>query len=236
MEGQSLTIAVVGGTGAEGSAIALRLGHAGYRVIIGTRDSAKGLRVTAELNELLGAEAIAFSGNAEAANAADIVILTVPYVAQQPIVQEMAAALEGKILIDATAPLVPPKVSNVQLPPGGSAVAEIQRILGDKVRVVSAFQNVAAHKLRRLGADVQCDVLVCGDDVKARSIACDLVNRMGLRALEAGPICNSVAAEALTSLLIFFNRKYKVSGSGIRITGLEEGENKSASANDAAAG
>ena len=222
MEGQPPTIAVVGGTGAEGSAIALRLGHAGYRVIIGTRDSAKGLRVTAELNELLGAEAIAFSGNAEAANAADIVILTVPYAAQQPIVQEMAATLEGKILIDATAPLVPPKVSNVQLPPGGSAVAEIQHTLGDKVRVVSAFQNVAAHKLRRLDADVQCDVLVCGDDVKARGIACELIKRMGLRGLEAGPISNSAAAEALTSLLIFFNRKYKVSGSGIRITGLEE--------------
>jgi 8-hydroxy-5-deazaflavin:NADPH oxidoreductase len=225
MEGQSPTIAVVGGTGAEGSAIALRLGHAGYRVIIGTRDSAKGVRVTAELNKLLGAEAIAFSGNAEAANAADIVILTVPYAAQQPIVQEMAAALADKILIDATAPLVPPKVSNVQLPPGGSAVAQLQRMLGDKVRVVSAFQNVAAHKLRELDADVQCDVLVCGDDVQARSTACELIKRMGLRAFEAGPICNSAAAEALTSLLIFFNRRYKVSGSGIRITGLEETAN-----------
>jgi hypothetical protein len=222
MEGPYPTIAVVGGTGAQGSAIALRLGHAGYRVIIGTRDVAKGVRVTAEVNQLLGAEAIAFSGNAEAANAADIVILTVPYAAQQPIVQEIAAAIEGKILIDATAPLVPPKVSNVQLPPGGSAVAQIQHMLGDKVRVVSAFQNVAAHKLRELDADVECDVLVCGDDVQARSTACELIKRMGLRALEAGPICNSAAAEALTSLLIFFNRKYKVSGSGIRITGLEE--------------
>src|SRR3984885_16355235 len=185
MEGQSPTIAVVGGTWAEGSAIALRLGHAGYRVIIGTRDSAKGVRVTAELNTLLGTEAIAFSGNTEAANAADIVILTVPYAAQQSIVQEMSAVLEGKILIDATAPLVPPKVSTVQLPHGGSAVAEIQRMLGDKVRVVSAFQNVAAHKLRELGADVACDVLVCGDDPGARAIACELINRMGLRGLEA---------------------------------------------------
>ena len=108
---------------------------------------------------------------------------------------------------------------------GGSAVAQIQHTLGDKVRVVSAFQNVAAHKLRRLDADVQCDVLVCGDDVKARGIACELIKRMGLRGLEAGPISNSAAAEALTSLLIFFNRKYKVSGSGIRITGLEETAN-----------
>lgn len=222
MAGYSPAIAVIGGTGAEGSAIALRLGNAGYRVIIGTRDAAKGGRVTAELNKLLGGNAIEFSGNAEAAKTADIVILTVPYAAQQTTVRDITAVLEGKILIDATAPLVPPKVSNVQLPSGGSAVAEIQRMLGEKVRVVSAFQNVAAHKLRQLGADVDCDVLVCGDDVAARGIARELISRMGLRAIDAGPICNSAAAEALTSLLIFFNRKYKVSGSGIRITGLDD--------------
>jgi 8-hydroxy-5-deazaflavin:NADPH oxidoreductase len=222
MAGYAPVIAVIGGTGAEGSAIALRLGNAGYRVIIGTRDAAKGGRVTAELNKLLGGNAIEFSGNAEAAKTADIVILTVPYAAQQTTVRDITAVLEGKILIDATAPLVPPKVSNVQLPSGGSAVAEIQRMLGEKVRVVSAFQNVAAHKLRHLGADVDCDVLVCGDDVAARGIARELISRMGLRAIDAGPICNSAAAEALTSLLIFFNRKYKVSGSGIRITGLDE--------------
>jgi 8-hydroxy-5-deazaflavin:NADPH oxidoreductase len=222
MAGYSPVIAVIGGTGAEGSAIALRLGHAGYRVIIGTRDAAKGGRVAAELNTITGVNAIEFAGNAEAGKTADIVILTVPYAAQQATVREIAAVLEGKILIDATAPLVPPKVSNVQLPPSGSAVAEIQRMLGDKVRVVSAFQNVAAHKLRRLGADVECDVLVCGDDVEARSTTGALIARIGLRAIDAGPICNSAAAEALTSLLIFFNRKYKVSGSGIRITGLDE--------------
>lgn len=223
MDAKFPTIAVIGGTGAAGSAIALRLGHAGYRVIVGTRDAAKGVRMTAELNKLLGAEVIAFAGNAEAAGKADIVILTVPYTAHEATVQEIRAFLTGKILIDATVPLMPPKVSNVQLPPGGSAVAHIQRVLGGKVRVVSAFQNVAAHKLRQLDADVQCDVFVCGDDVEARSISLELITKMGLRALDAGPICNSAAAEALTSLLIFFNRKYKVSGSGIRITGLEEG-------------
>jgi len=222
MTGYAPVIAVIGGTGAEGSAIALRLGHAGYRVIIGTRDAAKGGRVAAELNKIAGVNAIECAANAQAAKTADIAILTVPYAAQQATVREIAALLEGKILIDATAPLVPPKVSNVQLPLGGSAVAEIQRMLGDNVRVISAFQNVAAHKLRQLGVDVECDVLVCGDDVEARSITRELISRMGLRAIDAGPICNSAAAEALTSLLIFFNRKYKVTGSGIRITGLDE--------------
>jgi NADPH-dependent F420 reductase len=216
------TIAVVGGTGAEGGGIALRLGHAGYRVIIGTRDPAKGARVAAELNGTLGNDVISHAGNIQAAEAANIVILTVPYQAQQMAIKEISGALRGKILIDATAPLVPPKVAHVQLPAGGSAVALTQQTLGKEVRVVSAFQNVAAHKLRQLGADVQCDVLVCGDDADARATTLNLIGRMGLRGLDAGPIANSVAAEALTSILIFLNRKYKVPGSGIRITGIDK--------------
>jgi len=215
-------VAVIGGTGAEGSAIALRLGHSGYRVVIGTRDPAKGARIAAELNDFLKTEAVASATNAAAAQAADIVILTVPYSAQRATVEEVRDALAGKILIDATVPLLPPKVSRVQLPREGSAVAHIQAVLGDGIRVVSAFQNVAAHKLRRLGTDAECDVLVSGDDADARETVLDLIARMGLRGLDAGPICNSAAAEALTSILIFLNRKYKVSGSGIRFTGLDE--------------
>ena len=222
MGGEVTTIAVVGGTGAEGSAIALRLGHAGYRVILGTRDASKGARISEELNRILGHAAIQFATNDEAAGAAQIVILTVPYNVQISIVKELSPALEHKILIDATVPLLPPKVSSVQLPPGGSAVAIIQQMLGDKVRVVSAFQNVAAHKLRDLEADIGCDVLVCGDDAGARAVALELIAKIGLRGLDAGPICNSAAAEALTSILIFLNRKYKVPGSGIKITGLDD--------------
>jgi 8-hydroxy-5-deazaflavin:NADPH oxidoreductase len=221
-EESSPVITVIGGTGAEGSAIALRLAHAGHRVIIGSRDTAKGVRVAAELNQILGRDAVQAAQNAEAAQAGQIVILTVPYQVQVATVEALRSALESKILIDATAPLMPPKVSNVQLPPGGSAVAALQKMLGDKVQVVSAFQNVAAHKLRHLGTDAGCDVLVCGDDADARRMTVELIATMGLRGVEAGPISNSAAAEALTSLLIFINRKYKVPGSGIRITGLEE--------------
>ena len=215
-------IAVVGGTGAEGSGIALRLGHAGCRVIIGTRNPARGAVMARELNETLGTTAISHASNIQAAEAAEIVILTVPYQAQPEIVNEIRGALPGEILIDATAPLVPPKVAHVHLPAGGSAVALVQQMLGEEVRVVSAFQNVAAHKLRQLDADVQCDVLVCGDDPEARSAAIELIGRIGLRGLDAGPIANSAAAEALTSILIFLNRKYKVPGSGIRITGIDK--------------
>jgi 8-hydroxy-5-deazaflavin:NADPH oxidoreductase len=223
MSGEFPTIAVVGGTGAEGSAIALRLGQAGYRVVIGTRSQSKGAAVVAELNAALGKTAIDYNDNIKAAEVADIVVLTVPYNAQQTTVDEIRGSLAGKILIDTTVPLMPPKVSSVQLPPGGSAVAAIQDKLGDEVRVVSAFQNVAAPKLRLLDADVACDVLVCADDADARKTVLELIGRIGLRGIDAGPICNSAAAEALTSVLIFLNRKYKVPGSGIKIVGLDEG-------------
>jgi 8-hydroxy-5-deazaflavin:NADPH oxidoreductase len=222
MDAETGTIAIIGGTGAEGSALALRLGHANYRVIIGTRDASRGARTCEELNGILGRAALQSATNAEAARAAEVIILTVPYNAQISTVTELRAALDGKILIDATVPLQPPKVSSVQLPAGGSAVAAVQQMLGNKVRVVSAFQNVAAHKLRQLGADVGCDVFVCGDDAEARAVALALIAKMGLRGLDAGPICNSAAAEALTSILIFLNRKHKVAGSGVRITGLDE--------------
>jgi 8-hydroxy-5-deazaflavin:NADPH oxidoreductase len=220
MPGQSKTIAIIGGTGAEGGGIALRLAKAGHRVIIGSRDPVKAASVAQELDRVLGNDLITGCDNKAAAHTAEIVILTVPYAAQRASVEEISDALAGKILVDATAPLVPPRVNRVQLPQGGSAVAAIQAVLGDRVRVVSAFQNVSAEKLKSLGETVDCDVLVCADDATARQSVIELVHEMGLRGIDAGPICNSAAAEALTSVLIWINRKYGVPGSGIRIAGL----------------
>jgi NADPH-dependent F420 reductase len=221
MPGELKTIAMIGGTGAEGSGIALRLAKAGYRVIIGSRDAAKAARVAQELVRILGQGQITGADNKAAAAAAEIVILTVPYAAERESVEEIRAALVGKILVDATAPLVPPRVNRVQLPPGGSAVAAIQALLGDTVRVVSAFQNVSAEKLKQLDEAVDCDVLVCADDAAARQSVIELVNAIGLHGIDAGPVCNSAAAEALTSVLIWINRKYSVPGAGIRVAGLK---------------
>jgi NADPH-dependent F420 reductase len=138
-------------------------------------------------------------------------------------VQEVRRALAGKILVDATVPLMPPKVNRAQLPEGGSAVAAIQTLLGADVRVVSAFQNVSAHTLRHLDRRVECDVLVCGDDPAAREVVIGLARDLGLRAFHAGPICNSAATEALTSVLIAINQRYKVPGAGLHITGVPDG-------------
>jgi 8-hydroxy-5-deazaflavin:NADPH oxidoreductase len=216
-------IAIVGGTGAQGAGLALRLAKAGHEVMLGSRDDARARTVAGELSTRAG-RTIAGAHNRGAAAAAEIVILTVPYAAQRATVTDVIAGIEGKILIDATVPLVPPKVGMVQLPASQSAVAAIQQLAGDKVRVVSAFQSVSAQHLADLDHAIDCDVLICGDDRSACDVVIGLCADIGLRGLYAGVISNSAAAEALTSVLITINRRYKVpGGAGIRITGIPEG-------------
>jgi 8-hydroxy-5-deazaflavin:NADPH oxidoreductase len=217
---RSETIAVLGGTGNEGGGLALRLAHAGYSVVIGSREAERAAEAAAKINERIGHSRARGMDNATAVNEAQIVLLAVPFAGQVKTVEPFKDALQGKILIDATVPLMPPKVSRVQLPEGGSAVAKLQSLLGDGVRVVSAFQNVSAHHLADLDHDVDCDVLVCGNDGTACEKVIELVEAIGLRGIYAGTADNSAAAEALTSVLIAINRRYKIPGSGIRITGL----------------
>ena len=215
-------IAILGGAGAQGTGLALRLATAGHEVTIGSRDADRARAAAAQLSART-AKVIAGTDNAGAAGAAEIVFLAVPYAAQRATVADVLDRLQGKTLVDATVPLVPPKVSVVQLPEGQSAVAAIQAFAGKTVRVVSAFQNVSALHLGDLDHEADCDVLVCGDDQTACDVVIGLCADMGLRGLHAGPIRNSAAAEALTSVLININRRYKVpGGAGIRITGLPE--------------
>jgi hypothetical protein len=217
----SYEIAILGGTGAQGSGLALRLGAAGHQVTIGSRHAEKAQTAAARLSARLTSRQVSGTDNLHAAAGAEIVILTVPYAAQKAAVEQVLDNLQGKILVDATAPLLPPRISHVQLPAGGSAVAAIQQLVGDSVRVVSAFQNVSAEHLKELDHGIDCDVLVCGNDRQACDIVIGLIADIGMRGIHAGPICNSAAAEAMTSLLIAINRRYKISGSGVRITGLQ---------------
>ncbi len=217
---QSIKIAILGGTGAQGNGLALRLARAGHQVVVGSRDAERARTAAAEVSGRIG-RPVAGAGNRDAAAAADIVILTVPYAVQRATVEDVRDHLAGKILVDATVPLLPPRVSVVQLPDGQSAVAAIQEQLGKDVQVVSAFQNVSAQHLADLEHEIDCDVLVCGDDAAACARVIALCSDIGLRGLHAGTIRNSAAAEALTSLLIAINRRYKVAGgAGIRITGI----------------
>jgi 8-hydroxy-5-deazaflavin:NADPH oxidoreductase len=216
---QRHTIAVLGGSGKEGSGLVLRWAKAGYSVIIGSRSAHKAQAAAAELNQLLGAISIQGTDNRSAAAKADVIVLAVPYSAQRPTALEVRDLLVGKILIDVTVPLKPPKVGVVHLLPEGSAVLALQQVLGPEVHVVSAFQNVSAAHLRDLAHVVDCDVLVCADDDASGDVTVTLAEAAGMRAWRCGPLANSVVSEGLTSVLISINQRYKIPGSGIRITG-----------------
>ena len=215
------TVAILGGTGNEGPGLARRWAKSGqYKVIIGSRQAEKAGRVAAELNELLGEDLIEGLVNEEAAKAANLCVLTVPYSAQAPTLASLREVLQGKILVDVTVPLKPPKVSHVNVPPGGSAGLEAQAVLGDGVRVVSAFQNVGFAHLDDDHDRIECDVLVCGNDKEAKAEAIALAQAAGMRGIDAGPLKNSVVVEGLTSVLIGINIRHKVKGAGIKITGI----------------
>lgn len=211
------TIAVIGGSGNLGAALARRWAKAGRRVVIGSRDPAKAAAAAARLTAEIGFT-VGGAGNLDAAQQADVVVVAVPFTSQLQVLEEIRAGLAGKVVIDTTVPLMPPKVMRVQLPPEGSAALRAQQLLGAQVRLVSAFHNVAAHKLAT-DEPVECDVLVFGDDKPARAVAVELAQQAGLRGLHAGALANAAAAEALTSVLIFLNKTYRVDGAGLRITG-----------------
>jgi NADPH-dependent F420 reductase len=217
----SKTVAVLGGTGNEGPGLALRWANSGeYKVIVGSRQLEKGERVAKELNEKLGRDVITGMTNEDAVKAADLCVLTVPYGAHKATLTGLRDLLQGKILVDVTVPLKPPKVSQVNVPAGGSAGQEAQALLGEGVRVVSAFQNVGTVHLAEDESHIDCDVLVCGDDKAAKLEAIALAEAAGMRGIDAGPLQNAVVVEGLTSVLIGINMRHKVKGAGIKITGI----------------
>lgn len=219
------SIAILGGTGGLGTGLARRWVEAGFPIIIGSRSIEKAQTAVEELHAVMKERGIAIDQvkameNLEAATSAEIVVLTVPFAHHASTLEGVKDVLKGKILVDVTVPLVPPKVARVQLPPEGSAGQIAQQILGDDVSVVSAFQNVAAHHLQE-GHSMDCDVLVCGNNKEARAQVIKLVEAAGLRGFHAGSINNAAAVEAMTSLLIFINKQYKAHA-GIRITGIDD--------------
>jgi NADPH-dependent F420 reductase len=208
------TIGILGGTGDLGSGLAKCWLAAGYRVILGSRTAEKAKAAAQTMTgDVIGED------NVGAAKSADIVVVAVPFSGHEATLTEVRDAVQGKIVVDAAVPLVPPKVSVVQLTAAGSAAQIAQQLLGPGVRVVSAFHNVGAAKLHQAGR-ADCDVLVFGDDREARDAVIKLAGEVATAGIDGGVLANSVAAEALTSVLIGINRRYKVPGASIRITGL----------------
>ena len=210
-------VSVVGGTGKLGRALATLWARAGLSVTIGSRDASRADEVASVIARETDGK-VTGTANANAAKVGEIIVVTVPYASQSAILSEIKKGARDKIVVDTTVPLVPPKVMRVQLPEEGCAALRAQALLGDNVETVSAFHNVAAHKLATPDK-VDCDVLVFGDKLAARERAVELANAAGLRGLHGGPLVNSASAEALTSVLIFMNKHYQVDGAGVRITG-----------------
>lgn len=224
MTDTKLSIAVLGGSGDLGSGLALRWARAGYPVIIGSRTAEKGESAAAAIQERFPEASVRGADNLAAASDGDIVVMTVPWSHHRPTLESIRDVVQGKIFVDVTVPLVPPKVSRVQMPPEGSAGKAAQEFLGPEVQVVSAFQNVAADHLADLDHDPDCDVLVAGNVVAAREQVVELVQACGMTGWHVGPIDNSTVAEALTSVLIFMNKRYKSPGAGIRITNIPDAD------------
>lgn len=213
-------ISIIGGTGNEGKGLAYRWAKAGHRVIIGSRQLEKAERAVEDVKSF-SEHNLDISGmeNPDAGKLGEIIVLTVPFSAHSAILEGIREHIQGKIFIDVTVPLVPPRVTKVQMPPSGSALQQAKAILGENVKVASAFQNIS-HELLLQDKEIDCDVLVCGEDKEVREQVLDLVKDAGLFGLDAGPIENSVVVEGLTSILIGINKKFKVHSSGIRITGI----------------
>jgi NADPH-dependent F420 reductase len=217
------TLAVIGGTGEEGSGLALRWAAFGYPILIGSRSRERAGAAAEELSSLLPASNSARIGgdtNAAASAAADVIIFSVPYDSQAGIIEQIREGCQGKTVVSVVVPLKPPRVSHVWRPPGGSAAEEAQAQLGDGARVVAAFQNISATHLKELDHSVDCDILITGDDRAAKQTAIELAQAAGMRGIDAGPLVNSSVSEGLTALLIGINIRNKVKGSGIRITGV----------------
>jgi len=219
--GALMVVAVLGGTGKEGSGLAMRWARSGYQVIIGSRDAQRAAERAAEMNTRLGGDYLTGMENSAAAAAADVVVLSVPYSAHRATLESVRDQLQGKILLDITVPLKPPKVRRVQLPEGKAAALEAQALVGEGVRVVSAFHHISYDQLGDFDHEIDCDVLVCGDDPDAREEIIKLAQAAGMRGIHAGPLDNAIAVESLTPVLLFINNKYGVKDSGIRITGIE---------------
>jgi 8-hydroxy-5-deazaflavin:NADPH oxidoreductase len=213
------TISILGGTGKEGKGLAYRWAKAGYRIVIGSRSIEKAEAAVDELMSLLNNSAsVVGATTLDAVSQGDFIVLTVPYPVHREMLETIKSVMIEKILIDVTVPLVPPRISQVQMPPAGSAAMEAKQILGEGIEVVSAFQNISYENLLS-DEIVECDVLVCGGSKDARGKVLGLVNAAGLIGWDAGPIENSVVVEGMTSILLGINKKYGIKAAGIRITG-----------------
>lgn len=209
-------VAIVGGTGNLGTALALRLGAPGVKIIIGSRDAEKARKAVEALQPKLRAGEIAGTTNREAVKDADFVVIAVPYEGHQQMVSDLKGQLAGKIVIDTVVPL---NKLRPFVPPAGSALQEAQQILGDEAPVIGALHNISAVDLSDVDSPLG-DVLVCGDHAEAKQKVMEIIQRIGATAYDGGPSSHAYVIEGLTGVIIYLNRKYKSKHGAIRIAGI----------------
>jgi NADPH-dependent F420 reductase len=218
MNMDNLSVAIVGGTGNLGGALALRLGAPGVRIIIGSRDAEKAKKAVETLKPTSRAGEMVGMTNQDSIRGADYVVVAVPYEGHAQMVQDIKGQVAGKIIIDTVVPLIKGKPF---VPLAGSALQEAQQILGDEAPVVGALHNISAVDLADVDSPLG-DVLVCGDKADAKEKVMEIIRRIGARAFDGGPGSNAYVIEGLTGVIISLNRKYKSKHGSIRIVGISE--------------
>ncbi len=215
-----MRIGIVGGTGKEGAGLGARWAQAGHEVLIGSRDPERARAKAAELAARVPDARVSGASNREAAASADVVVLTVPADGLRTTLPELGEACRGKVVVSTVVPLSFGGGRLYTPPPEGSAAELVQALLGPDVKIVAAFHHIAAHELQADDHPLDSDLLLCGNDQKAKDVVAELGRSMQLRVVDAGPLTNSGAVEGITALLATINRRYKLKNSGIKITGL----------------
>ncbi len=215
-----MKVAIIGGTGPQGKGLAKRLALAGVDVVIGSRDGDKAAALADELNSMFDGQHLSGCDIASAVQASDeIVVLSVPFSGHNATLEQIKPLLNGKILVDIVVPLAEGNPKAVSMPPEGSATEAAQAVLGDEIPVVGALHNVSAVTLNNLDTPINCDLLVCGNDLAAKKKVMALCERLGTTAYNAGLAESARCIEAITPILIRLNISKEVpfSHAGIRI-------------------
>jgi NADPH-dependent F420 reductase len=220
MSNPNPSLAIIGGTGKEGSAIAARFAKAGVRTIIGSRDALKAQNTANTINTQFNIKNVEGYTNRDATAKADIVLLAVPYDGMKPILEDIKPAAAGKVIINIASSLDTEKKSRARINPAGSIAAEIQAFFGENSKIVDAFQNISPEQLEKFDEKIETDVLVVGADRETRDMVIALIKKAGIDAFDAGMIQNAVIVETMTAALIAINIRYKIKGAGIRLIGV----------------
>lgn len=214
-----IEVGIVGGTGREGFALGLRWARAGVGVVLGSRARDRGLEAAERMRRLDVPGSVWGGTNAEAAERGEVVVLAIPYAAQEELLPPLREAVRGKVVVDTTVPLARVNPPKLVVPPEGSSAQRVQALLPE-AQVVAAFHTVSAHKLGQVERPLEEDTLVCGDDAASKGRVLDLAGRLGLRGVDAGGLEQAATLERLAALIIGLNLRYRRKAVGVRFVGL----------------